>query len=161
MRTSPRYEITEDEAAFQLAVDLPGVKASDIEIKLEEDGHFLSISGKRETKGDYYQFMSSFSQCFPIDPSVDLDQISANLNDGVLIVTAPKDAKKLEQTSRKIPVMEVRSVDEVAAKDSKPAEGQATADKPTEVGQASEEEPTEARKDSIPGDDEDIEVKRA
>ena len=41
---------------------------------------------------------------FSLDPSVDVDQLSANLNNGVLSVTAPKDLKRIEAGVRKIPI---------------------------------------------------------
>lgn len=41
-RTSPCYEVTENEKEFQLSVDLPGVKANDVHVELEEGGRVLN-----------------------------------------------------------------------------------------------------------------------
>lgn len=111
--SSPRYEITNDETKFQVAVDVPGVKMEDIHVALEHDSSLLSITGIREASGESYKFTSKFAQSFALGPSVDTEQLSANLKDGVLIVSAPKDMKRLEQSVRKIPILE--SKDETPA----------------------------------------------
>ena len=105
-QSSPRYEITDDEKKFQVAVDVPGVKMEDIHVTLERDNALLSISGIREASGESYKFTSKFSQSFSLDPTVITDELTANLKDGVLIVSAPKDMKRLEQSVRKIPILE-------------------------------------------------------
>lgn len=104
--SSPRYEITDDDNKFQVAVDVPGVKMEDIHVSLERDKSLLSISGTREASGESYKFTSKFAQSFSLDPSVDTEDITANLKDGVLIVSAPKDMKRLEQSVQKIPIVE-------------------------------------------------------
>ena len=44
------YEINEDNDTFQLAVNIPGVKAGDLNISVERDGHMLCISGQCKVK---------------------------------------------------------------------------------------------------------------
>lgn len=105
-QSSPRYEITNDNDKFEVAIDLPGVKMEDIHVALEGDNSVLSISGVREASGESYSFTSKFSQSFSLDPSIDIDKFTANLKDGVLIVSAPKDMKRLEQSIRKIPIID-------------------------------------------------------
>ena len=39
-----------------------------------------------------------------MDPSVDTEKIAANLENGVLVVSAPKDYKKFENNVRTIPI---------------------------------------------------------
>jgi len=103
--TSPRYEITSDENKFEIAVDVPGMKAEDIHISIEDDG-ILAIEGQREASGENYKFSSKFSQRFSLDPSVEIEKFTANLNDGVLVISAPKDMKKIEEAVRRIPITE-------------------------------------------------------
>lgn len=105
-QTSPRYEITDNDQEFKLAVDIPGMKAEDVKVSVDDDAKMLSITGEREAKGDYYEFKSSFSQSFSLDPAIDLDHFTANLNEGVLVVSAPKDPKKVAERTRTIPVIE-------------------------------------------------------
>ena len=109
-QSSPRYEILNDDAKFEVAVDLPGVKMDDISVKL--DNSILSISGVREASGESYRFTSKFSQSFSLDPSVDIESFTANLKDGVLVVSAAKDLKRLEQNIRNIPITEVPAIEE-------------------------------------------------
>jgi len=104
--TSPRYEITDNDDSIKISLDVPGVNADDISVTLEEDGQVLSISGHRELEKEGYSYSSKFSQSFSLDPSVELDKFKADLDKGVLVITAPKDKKQLEQKVRKIPIMQ-------------------------------------------------------
>ena len=121
-QSSPRYEITNDDKKFEVAVDLPGVKMEDINVALEHDNSILSISGVREASGESYKFTSKFSQSFSLDPTVNPDEIKANLKDGVLIVSAPKDMKRLEQNIRKIPILEAADSEKPVAEETKEQE---------------------------------------
>ena len=112
---SPHYQITDDDTKFAVAVDVPGVKMDDIHVSLEHDNSVLSISGGREVSGESYNFTSKFSQSFSLDPSVDVGTIEANLKDGVLVVSAAKDLKRLEQSVKKIPITESKVDDATPA----------------------------------------------
>jgi HSP20 family protein len=101
---SPGYQVVDDENKFQVSVDVPGVKFEDLNINIEEDGKLLTLSGSREKTKDGYSYSSKFYQSFYLDPSIDTDKISANLQNGVLTVTAPKDMKKVEDAIKKIPI---------------------------------------------------------
>ena len=103
--SSPRYEITDNDEKFELAVDVPGVKMEDIDISLD-DG-ILMVSGRREATDSDYSFTSKFSQSFQLDPSIDVDKFTANLKNGVLIVSAPKDLKRIEENIRTIPITQL------------------------------------------------------
>merc|ERR1719282_838467 len=84
-----RYQLIDNDEKFQLTVDVPGVKEEDIDIKLD-DGQ-LTVAGQRLATSETSKFTSKFSQTFSLDTTVDVDQFTANLNNGVLIVSAPKD----------------------------------------------------------------------
>lgn len=100
-----RYEImSNDDHEFKVAIDVPGMDADDILVTLENDNKVLKVSGSRESKGDGYSFSSKFSQSFNIDPNVNIDKFSAQMDKGVLIIAAPKDLKRLENSTRKIPI---------------------------------------------------------
>ena len=105
-RSSPCYEITENDKQFQLAIDVPGVKLSDIYIEIEQN-HCLHISGGRQVKktdkdGNISTSESKFEKRFVIDENVDTSKTTATLQDGVLTVTAPKVIK--EAMVHKIPI---------------------------------------------------------
>jgi HSP20 family protein len=123
-QSSPRYEITDNDSVFQVAVDVPGVSAKDLSITLEDDGHLLSIKGVRQSKTDSYSFSTRFSQSFSVDPSVDVDKFTAKLENGVLIVAAPKDLKRIEDNMRSIPITTVSGTE---AAEEQPAIGKETA----------------------------------
>jgi len=118
---SPRYEITDDDEKFQIAVDVPGMKPGDVHISVEDDTGMLSIEGSRESSGENYRFSSKFSQRFSLDPAVELDKFTAKMDDGVLVVSAPKDLKKIEASVRSIPITEgsTQTEDAIGAKDEK------------------------------------------
>jgi Molecular chaperone (small heat shock protein) len=94
-RSSPCYEVTENDKQYQLAIDVPGVKLKDIEIELEQD-RVLRISGgrkvhKTDDDGTVSTSESKFEKRFVMDQSIDTSKVSANLQDGVLTITAPKN----------------------------------------------------------------------
>lgn len=106
---SPRYELVDNDEKFQLSVDVPGVKMEDIDVSLE-DG-FLTVTGQRKSSDDTSRFASKFSQTFSLDSTVDVEKFSATLNDGVLVVMAPKDFKRVEENVTKIPIMQAKAED--------------------------------------------------
>jgi HSP20 family molecular chaperone IbpA len=105
---APNYQIVDNDEIFSVQIDVPGVKAGDLNINLEEDGKMLTLSGSREKTKDGYSYTSEFSQSFYVDPTViDTENFSANLQNGVLVVSAPKDLKKVEETVKSIPITEL------------------------------------------------------
>ena len=125
--SSPRYEIDDTEDMFQVVLDVPGVPASTIQVSVveEKDGQqVLSVQGERQVRGrsrgsDKDESSSSsrtakFNKTFSLDSTVDPDKITAQLNNGVLLISAPKFPK--EEKTKKIPVNVVQAnenVDEV------------------------------------------------
>jgi HSP20 family protein len=104
--TSPRYELVDNEEKFQLTIDVPGVKAEDLVVSLEEG--FLTVRGHRTESDDTSRFKSQFFQEFSLGPAILVEQFTANLDNGVLVVTAPKDVKTIEENLRKIPIMQTK-----------------------------------------------------
>jgi len=107
-RPSHRYELIDNEEKFQLTVDVPGVNEEDIDIKLD-DGR-LTVKGQRVAASDSSRFTSKFSQTFSLDPTVDVESFTATLNNGVLVVSAPKDLAKLEENVRKIHITPLEEI---------------------------------------------------
>lgn len=106
--SSQRYELIDNNEKFELKVDIPGVKEADLDIKLD-DGK-LTIEGQRMATSDTSRFTSKFSKSFSLDKTVDVDKFTASLNNGVLVVSAPKDLAKLEENIRRIPISSSSSV---------------------------------------------------
>ena len=106
--SSPRYEVTENEKRFRLAVDLPGVKPDNMKVELENDGSVLHMSGGREVKTDKTYEEYKFDKRFTLGRDLDTSKITAHLADGVLVLTAPKK-EKLPPTKQEIPVVQGES----------------------------------------------------
>jgi len=103
-RSSPFYEITEDDKQYQLAVDVPGVKAGDINVELEGGGRILHVSGGRKFKCGNESTETKFERRFTVGTMMDPSKITANLANGVLVVSIPKETPK--QIITKIAVTE-------------------------------------------------------
>jgi HSP20 family protein len=102
----PQYEVTETDAGYTLAVNLPGVTREGLEIT-DEDGA-LTISGKRaagfpEGRQVLHRETSdaSFELVLTHDNTIDSGRIEAELKDGVLHL---KLAKAESAKPRKIAV---------------------------------------------------------
>ena len=95
-RHIPSLDIEETESAMEVKVDLPGLKAEEIEIQL--NGNMLTVSGHRraekEEKGKKTHYMErkfgSFSRTVSLPSPVEEDEVAAEYHDGVLHITLPK-----------------------------------------------------------------------
>eukprot|EP00563_Minutocellus_polymorphus_P009089 CAMPEP_0181024032 /NCGR_PEP_ID=MMETSP1070-20121207/2357_1 /TAXON_ID=265543 /ORGANISM="Minutocellus polymorphus, Strain NH13" /LENGTH=275 /DNA_ID=CAMNT_0023101065 /DNA_START=47 /DNA_END=874 /DNA_ORIENTATION=+ len=120
-RPTYQYRIDEEEDKYTLSVELPGVKASDVAVSLEQDGRVLRINGTRQEKKGDMAYESKFSKDFVLNKDVHVEGIDAKLADGVMSIVAPKEPK-VEPKSISIPVKEEvpevaeQAVDEETAK---------------------------------------------
>jgi HSP20 family protein len=93
---APNVDISEDDNAIVLEADLPGLKAGDFNLSIEN--YRLTLSGERkfenETKRDNYHRVErsygSFTRTFTLPNTVNVEEVKADFNDGVLRVTLPK-----------------------------------------------------------------------
>ena len=107
---SPTINTREGESAYHIEFDLPGVKKEDINIQVE-DGT-LTVSGERKLKEEiqeenYYKVESSFgsfSRSFSLPEEADVENISAQNEDGVLEVVVPKLESALVDKVKKIDI---------------------------------------------------------
>ena len=104
-RPTYRYRIDEEQDKYTLSVELPGVKASDVNVSLEQDGRVLRISGMRKENNGDMAYESKFSKDFVLNKDVHVEGIEAKLSEGVMTVVAPKEPK-IEPKSIAIPVEE-------------------------------------------------------
>lgn len=84
MYESVAPDFQEYDQHYLLAVDIPGIKKSDL--KIEALGHQIQITG--ETKTDRQS--RSYRRIFALPESVDVDKIEAHFENGVLEVLLPK-----------------------------------------------------------------------
>jgi HSP20 family protein len=91
---TPRFDIWEDESAYHLAGDLPGVTPEQIDIQCEN--RELRIWGKvlpRQSEVQYWSQeygIGDFYRSFSLDEAIDGDRIEAVLKNGVLELILPK-----------------------------------------------------------------------
>lgn len=104
----PKVDVIEEEKAFEIHVALPGINKEEVKIDLNEN--VLTISGERkfnkEKKENHFRSFEtqygSFSRSFSLPDNVDAEKISAQYNNGILLVSVPKDEKKAVKQSIKV-----------------------------------------------------------
>lgn len=103
----PSIDICEDDNNLYLIADLPGFKSENIQIRYENRA--LTISGERtqpETAVRYHRtesFSGRFERSFSLPIDIDVEKITADLKNGVLTITLPKqEAIKPKQITVKI-----------------------------------------------------------
>lgn len=104
---SPTVNTREGEFAYHVEVDLPGIKKEDIDIKIEDNT--LVVSGERKVKDEvkednYYKIESSFgtfSRSFSLPNEIDIENIHAESENGVLEIVIPKfKADKVDKVKK-------------------------------------------------------------
>jgi HSP20 family protein len=104
----PAIDIMEDQEAFYLTADLPGFNQENVQVRYEN--RTLTLSGERrqeETNGVRYHrtesFTGRFQRSFSLPFDIDVEKIEAELKNGVLTITLPKqEASKPRQISVKV-----------------------------------------------------------
>jgi HSP20 family protein len=97
---TPHVDACETEKGYELELALPGVKPEDINIDFQEGR--LTITGERRLEknedGRRYHMLEtqygSFSRTFYLPDKVDPDKITAQFDNGLLLVNVPKDEHK-------------------------------------------------------------------
>lgn len=96
-----RAQILENEEAFFVSMDIPGVNFDDINIDLEENK--LTVSAERKNPFDKTgESIKKYNQVFTLPKNIEDDKISAHYENGVLGLTFPKmnvQKKKIQVTS--------------------------------------------------------------
>ncbi|MEZ4548454.1 MAG: Hsp20/alpha crystallin family protein [Thermodesulfobacteriota bacterium] len=92
----PSVDISENENAFVLKAELPGVNREDINIDINNKTLTLKGEKKFEEKTEKENYVrversyGSFSRTFALSDKVDTENVKASYKDGVLEVTLPK-----------------------------------------------------------------------
>jgi len=107
-RLSMKLDVTQDDKAYTVKADMPGVKKEDIHVEI--DGNVLSISAetkkeKEEKKDERVvcseRYFGKLARSFTLEHDIDEAAVDAKYSDGVLNLTLPKKAKS---TTKKIAV---------------------------------------------------------
>jgi HSP20 family protein len=93
---NPAVDIVEQENAYLVKAELPGVAPENIDVQVEND--VLTLRGERkheseQTQGGYRRVersYGSFSRSFVLPKGTNVDAIEAQVESGVLTVTIPK-----------------------------------------------------------------------
>jgi HSP20 family protein len=99
----PTLNVSETDKTFEITVALPGMNRDDVEIYFENG--MLTISGERRWQHDddkengrrYHRVEAgygTFSRTLPLPNVVDADNITAEFQNGELIITVPKLKEK-------------------------------------------------------------------
>ncbi|MBL7975190.1 MAG: Hsp20/alpha crystallin family protein [Candidatus Kapabacteria bacterium] len=94
---TPRVDVAEDKSNFYINAELAGMSKEDVKIAVNED-RVLTISGekKQEEKTEDKNYFrverryGNFSRSFNIPETVDVANIAAKFENGVLHLTLPK-----------------------------------------------------------------------
>ncbi len=92
----PTVDVTEEDKAFKVIAELPGVAREDISVEVLEGVLTLQAERKdeREREDDNRvlseRSFGTFKRSFRLPDTVDADSIGAELRDGVLTLTLPK-----------------------------------------------------------------------
>lgn len=94
---SPRLNVTEDEKAFQVKAEMPGVKKEDVKVAIDHqrvtiEGESKYADEQREGENVVYseRAASKFVRSFTLPTDVDDATAEARMEDGILTLTLPK-----------------------------------------------------------------------
>jgi HSP20 family protein len=103
----PAVDVFEGKDAVKIVAELPGVKAEDVKLSLENN--LLTIRGEKKQEAEvgnervhrYERSYGTFERAFVLPSTVDGEKISAEYRDGILTVSVPKSERA---RPREIPV---------------------------------------------------------
>jgi HSP20 family protein len=106
---APRMDAYQKDDTIVVKAELPGLKKEDVQVEVESDWLVIRGESKGETEvkeQDYYRSERSFGSFYrrmQLPAGVAADQITANLQDGVLEVRIPRPSEAKPQ-AKTIPV---------------------------------------------------------
>ncbi len=106
---APAVDIAEDDAAYKVTAELPGMSEKEIEVVVS--GDVLTLKGekrqeKEQKERNFYlseRSYGAFQRSFHVPEGADRDKIVAEFSKGVLTITMPKTAQA-KQAEKKIEV---------------------------------------------------------
>ena len=95
----PPVNVTENRENYYLRAELPGIRATDLDI--QATGNTISVMGERKIAGAdenarYHRRereAGKFSRVISLPDEIDTDRVKANMTDGILTVVVPKAEK--------------------------------------------------------------------
>ena len=104
--SAPAIDMSEDDKAYKITAELPGLDAKDVDVSVSDNT--LVLKGekrqeKEEKNKDYFfseRAYGSFQRAFELSTTVDHDKIAADYSKGVLTITLPKTAESQKQAKK-------------------------------------------------------------
>jgi len=104
--TVPAVDMAEDDKAYRITAELPGISEKDIDVSVTHDT--ITIKGEKrdekeeKTKNTYVseRYYGAFQRAFGIPEGVDTDKIDASFEKGVLTLTLPKKPEVVKQQKK-------------------------------------------------------------
>ena len=111
--SSSSYAYQEDDSQVSISMDLPGVRAKDLQLNLLSSGPnqnscIVELQAQRMLRNQE-QTKATFKERFSLGGyhnNVDCEKLAANLSRGVLTLTAPKKEPSPVKPKRSIPITE-------------------------------------------------------
>jgi HSP20 family protein len=103
---APAVDVTEDESAYKITAEMPGLDEKNIEVTVS--GDMLTLKGEKHYEKDEKgknrhvseRAYGSFQRSFALPDGIDRDKIAADLTKGVLTISLPKTAEAKKQTKK-------------------------------------------------------------
>ena len=103
---TPAVDVTEDDKAYKITAELPGLDEKSIDVTLS--GEMLTLKGEKryeKEEEDKNRHVSeraygAFQRSFALPSGVDRDKIAAEFSKGVLKITLPKSAEAQNQQKK-------------------------------------------------------------
>lgn len=104
----PRVDIIENDKAFEIHVAVPGMNKDEFKVDLNDN--YLTVSGERkftqEKKENNFHSIETqfgtFGRSFSLPENVDAAKVNATYVNGILVITVPKDEKKILKSTIKV-----------------------------------------------------------
>lgn len=107
---TPTVDISTTEKEYTIEMEMPGVNEGDVRIDVSRDGQ-LCVCGEKRQENEHQdksfvrveRSYGSFSRTLALPEDVDIEQIEAHFNNGILTITAPR-MESVAAQGRRIPV---------------------------------------------------------
>ena len=107
LRDTFKLDIEEKDNEYIIEAELPGIKKEEIDLNIEEDTLSISVNRSEEVNKDEKNYIHRERRSTAMSRRIrlqgaKLDEITAKLEEGILIVTIPKSV--VSNSSRKIEI---------------------------------------------------------
>lgn len=110
-RWMPQVDISETDDKVKILANVPGMKKEDIKLEVDEENRSLRMWGEysqeKKDEGETFhrveRHYGKFDRTMRLPRNVDLNNINANVKEGVLCIEVPK-MQQQRKTGRAIPI---------------------------------------------------------